>query len=684
MVIRRKLALLGLFFLLCQLAAVQMPPGVWFALTAGCAVAIFAFCRMRERKYHLLLLFLGAVVMVWIQQLYVQRVLYPAAEQYRGSGLSLLARVEETGECYEDDRVSARVTVLESNGRDCCYTAYCSAFPNSEPGELVRGIFDVSSLTNDEYRLSHLADGIYLELSYLSGADWIGEQHTFLLLVQQWRLMLSRKIRQFISFDAGSLLCAMTLGERTGLSEEWEILFRQAGVSHLLVVSGLHLSLVCGILTGFLKNSRLRAAANLVIFPLYAVLTGFSPSIFRAGTALAISSVGALFALPVDAFTSLGVAALLLGITNPFASCDLGLQLSFAATLGVLCAGALYTRLARNQYPAPIRLRVLNTLLVPVFAACFSLPVQLAQGLELSGVSVLSNLLCLYLIQPILLLGMLCAICALIPFLIVPLQILSRLAEILIRLLIAILQTTASLPYAQMVLEKEYYLFVWTILLGLALLFWFSPRHWKRMLVILPLCTLFAAGIGRFASLGLVHVALLGSSSSPCLVAWQENNAVLVFQGGYSAVKEVREYLQVRNLELQLVMDIRRNNDSDPLSEIECPVVRVQELPNGMQTSRQVSDILLESCRTKDGNLARLSTGGYSVVLCSGTVRLVQPLQASVWVLGNSGEDSDIQADTKISSGRLAGGDILYGDGDILAIRPGQSARLIEVYHVDE
>ena len=72
------------------------------------------------------------------------------------------------------------------------------------------------------------------------------------------------------------------------------------------------------------------------------------------------------------------------------------------------------------------------------------------------------------------------------------------------------------------------------------------------------------------------------------------------------------------------------------------------------------------------------------MVLCSGTVRLANPLAASVWILGNAGESSDIQADLQISPGRLAGGEVLYGDGDILEIRPGKSVRMIEVYHVDE
>ena len=684
MVIRRKLALLGLFFLLCQLAAAQIPSGVWIGLMAGCAAGFFVFCRFRGKRYALWMLFVFAVSLVGVQQLYLHFLVYPSVRQEQGTGLSLLVRVEETGSSYEDDRVSARVTVLESSGQSCHYTAYCSAFPYSEAGELVRGVFDVGDLPPDEYRTARLADGIYLELTYLSDASWEGIQYTPLLRIQQWRLMLSRTIRQYISFDTGSLLCAMTLGERTGMPEELERLFRQAGVSHLLVVSGLHLSLVCGLLTSSLRNSRIRAVANLVIFPLYSILTGLSPSILRAGTAMMIGSVGAIFGLPADPFTSLGIAALLLGIGNPFAACDVGLQLSFAATFGVLCAGAVYARATRHRFPVPLPWRVLNWILVPTLAAFFSLPVQLMQGMEISGVSVLSNLLSLYLIRPILVLGMLCAVCALAPFLAIPLGLLSRLAEMLIGILLAILRTTAALPFSRILLPTPYTLLVCLILLVLSLLFWHSRSFWKVALLALPACAVFAVFIGVSFSQGLVHIALLGTRSSPCLVAWQGENAVLVFQGGQQAVREVEDYLELRQLQLTLVLDIRRSGERDFWAQSDCAVYRLRQFAVGMQTSRQISDILIESFVAKDGNLARLSVGGYSIALCSGTVYLAHPMNVSLWVLGNSGQYSDIRADIRLSGSKLAGGDILYGEGDILEIRPGQSVRMIGVRHVDE
>ena len=378
------------------------------------------------------------------------------------------------------------------------------------------------------------------------------------------------------------------------------------------------------------------------------------------------------------------LALLLLCAANPYAACDLGLQLSFSATLGVLCAGAVHSRLVRYRYPAPWPARALERLLPSVLAAGFSLPVLLLQGLEVSGVSVLSNLLVLYLAPAILLGGLASALCALSAHTVWLLRPVSGLAALFVRCLLAVLRFTASLPAARMVLPVGYTLAVWGILLVLALLFWRSRRHWRRILVILPLCALFAALVGSGMSADLVHVAMLGVRSSPCVVAWQGRDAVLVFQGGMGALNQVREYLDARRLELRFVVDLRQSQDSRPLAGLGCPVVAVRDIPVSMQTSRRISDILVESCPTGEGNLARLSVEGFSVVVCSGTVRFAQPLEADVWLLGNYGLGSDIQAGRRISSGNLAGGDIWQGDGDVLEIRPGRSVRWIEVQDADE
>ena len=64
-------------------------------------------------------------------------------------------------------------------------------------------------------------------------------------------------------------------------------------------------------------------------------------SVSRAGIVLLVALVGDFFLLPPDLLTSTSFAAILMGLQNAYAPCDLGFQLSFCAVLGVQAAAAL-------------------------------------------------------------------------------------------------------------------------------------------------------------------------------------------------------------------------------------------------------------------------------------------------------------------------------------------------------
>ena len=135
----------------------------------------------------------------------------------------------------------------------------------------------------------------------------------------------------------------MLLADKSRLDASVQQAFRAAGVSRLLAVSGLHLALLCGLL-GFGRKWKfykplilLRAATALF----YLLLTGMPVSVSRAGIVLLVALVGGFFLLPPDLLTSTSFAAILLGLQNAYAPCDLGFQLAFCAVLGVQTAAEL-------------------------------------------------------------------------------------------------------------------------------------------------------------------------------------------------------------------------------------------------------------------------------------------------------------------------------------------------------
>ena len=73
----------------------------------------------------------------------------------------------------------------------------------------------------------------------------------------------------------------------------------------------------------------------------YVLLTGVPVSVLRAGLVFAVALAGDFLLLPFDLLTATGFAAILMGLQNAYAPCDIGFQLSFCAVLGVQAAAAL-------------------------------------------------------------------------------------------------------------------------------------------------------------------------------------------------------------------------------------------------------------------------------------------------------------------------------------------------------
>ena len=147
-----------------------------------------------------------------------------------------------------------------------------------------------------------------------------------------------------------AFVCAMLTGDRSGLSVEDATAMSEAGLSHLFAVSGLHCTFLVSLIGLLipLGRRRLFAVVSLASLSFYMLMTGLTPSIVRSVIMLAFVLTAPLFRRESDGLTSLSAALLLILIANPFAAASISLQLSFAATAGILlCGERLYRRMMK-------------------------------------------------------------------------------------------------------------------------------------------------------------------------------------------------------------------------------------------------------------------------------------------------------------------------------------------------
>lgn len=137
----------------------------------------------------------------------------------------------------------------------------------------------------------------------------------------------------------GALSVALVTGYKGLFSERTSVMFKYAGTSHIVAVSGFHLTIVMAVILFVLKRLKINNKASAVVLILsvvfFSALAGFSKSVVRAGIMAVVMLLGEVFGRKSDALNSLGLAVFIICL-NPFAVSDIGACLSVLAVLAIV------------------------------------------------------------------------------------------------------------------------------------------------------------------------------------------------------------------------------------------------------------------------------------------------------------------------------------------------------------
>ena len=145
--------------------------------------------------------------------------------------------------------------------------------------------------------------------------------------------------------ENGYVLRALMIGDRSGLPTRLKLDFAGLGISHLLAISGLHMTVIAGTLMLILSPlGRKRYAVMIPVILIYTALTGFSPSALRAGMMFVIGCIASLIGRRRDALSTLALAVAVICLCDTSVIYDSGFMLSVASVCALLWRGALVRR----------------------------------------------------------------------------------------------------------------------------------------------------------------------------------------------------------------------------------------------------------------------------------------------------------------------------------------------------
>lgn len=154
------------------------------------------------------------------------------------------------------------------------------------------------------------------------------------------REKVNTSISAYLPKNQASVLNAMLLGKRAGLSSDLKDAFIRTGTVHILAISGLHVGLIAFIFyivfNAFRLNQRVAVPLIISLLVLYALITGSRIPVVRATIMISIMLVGVLCRRNPSPFNSLGLAAIIILLFNPKQIASPSFQLSFTAVLSIL------------------------------------------------------------------------------------------------------------------------------------------------------------------------------------------------------------------------------------------------------------------------------------------------------------------------------------------------------------
>jgi competence protein ComEC len=312
-----------------------------------------------------------------------------------------------------------------AGGGKCVANETCAASMIWRYGDVVRveGRLEAPPrMSTFDYREYLARKGVFAWMARPDGIERIGQDagapfHTQLLLFKD---RVRQTVKQILPLPESALLNGILIGDDNDIPDELKEAFRRTGTSHIVAISGFNVSIVIALVTmllGRLIGPRRAAAIALPAIAVYVVFVGMGASVVRAALMSSLALVGLLFWRKGFTMNTLCAAAAIMLIVDPNMLYDVGFQLSFMATLGLVLYANRLTGPAEawvNARVASLRLRkpvmlIVEGVLVTTAAQITTLPLILVTYNQLSNVALLVNAVVLPLQPAVMMLGALAA-----------------------------------------------------------------------------------------------------------------------------------------------------------------------------------------------------------------------------------------------------------------------------------
>lgn len=275
-------------------------------------------------------------------------------------------------------------------------------------------------------------------------------------------------IENISSENTKGLLESILIGETDGLNDDIKEYFRESNLSHILAISGTHISYIIVGISFLLTKSKVPkrniyiAVSIFLLFFMY--ITGLSPSIVRACIMGIIVLLSKIFYRKPDVLTSISISLILTLLSNPYSINNIGLQLSYIGTLGIV----FFNKPIQQFLEKYINKKIAEAVSVTISAQILILPITIVEFNNFSTLFIISNILAVPIAGIIILIGYLNILIGFISLNIA--SVVGIITNGTVQILIWIAQIVSKIPFSNIIITTPnkiavfaYYILIYAI-----------------------------------------------------------------------------------------------------------------------------------------------------------------------------------------------------------------------------
>ena len=418
---------------------------------------------------------------------------------------------------------------------------------------------------NSDYELTQLSQGIGYSTYVESKSIEFGDNN--ISLKDNIHNKVKECLNNNLNKDNSDISFAIMFGQKHGLSKNISEMFSYAGISHILAVSGLHVSVLVSVIWFMLNKIKMNRYAKLVLFGsillFYSYLCLFSPSVCRASIMAIVLALCKTFGWEYDILSSLSIAGIFILLISPMSLFTLSFQLSF------LCIFAIITLApAINKLFDKIKLpKVLaSSLSMSISVTIAILPVCMNSFSTVSLLGILANIIVLpiFTITYVLLFTIL-----LLSLIFRPLGVLLAFPNFFLHIIKVVANYVSLIPFGIFkVFRASYVLLVIMSVAFLTIHFWLLKKWWKggfvSALFLISFVMLIVYSIPKTYENGSLIIAEQNSSNA---VIYVEDNETILIGSNISCdnLTYIMKDIKLKKIDTIIAYDFQYNNVNELL-----------------------------------------------------------------------------------------------------------------------